>query len=106
MNAVRRQPKARHAHAKASLDRPQDWQSRGRAGAVRTAWIVGGLALAFFVAALVEGHRGKLYPSWEPEPARATVPVTSAARAITPVENQATAGRTASATHDTHSRQP
>jgi hypothetical protein len=30
--------------------------ARRRAGARRTAWIIGALALAFFIASLVQGH--------------------------------------------------
>ncbi len=39
-------------NAKTALDEIE----RRRNGARRTAWIIGALALAFFIAALVQGH--------------------------------------------------
>ncbi len=39
-------------NAKPALDEIE----RRRAGARRTAWIIGGIAAAFFIAALVQGH--------------------------------------------------
>jgi hypothetical protein len=44
--------KAAHDRADAALDGIE----RRRAGARRTAWIIGALATAFFIAALVQGH--------------------------------------------------
>lgn len=37
--------------------------------AARTAWILGGIALAIYAGALVLGHTGGLNASWEPQPA-------------------------------------
>jgi len=44
--------KAAHDRADAALNGIE----RRRAGARRTAWIIGALATAFFIAALVQGH--------------------------------------------------
>lgn len=41
-----------HDHVDAALDDID----RRKSGARRTAWIIGGIAAAFFIAALVQGH--------------------------------------------------
>ncbi len=42
--------------AKSQTDAAMDAQMRRKAGARRTAWIIAALALAFFIASLVQGH--------------------------------------------------
>jgi len=37
-------------------DAAMDMQVRRKAASRRTAWIIGALALAFFIASLVQGH--------------------------------------------------
>lgn len=44
-------------------------RAHGNRAATRTAWIVGGIALAIYAGALVLGHMGGLNASWEPRPA-------------------------------------
>jgi len=44
--------KPTHDRADAALDEID----RRKSGARRTAWIIGGIAAAFFIAALVQGH--------------------------------------------------
>ena len=100
-----RQEQARQERDRAAaLDRTLDWQSRGRARAVRTAWIVAGLALAFFVAALVEGHFGHLHPSWEPQHSPASA--AAAGPVATPAPDQAAAGHASAVAHNTPSPRP
>ena len=42
--------------AKSQTDAAFDVEARRKAGARRTAWIIGAIAVAFFIASLVQGH--------------------------------------------------
>jgi hypothetical protein len=41
---------------KPTRDQGHEALTRGKAGARRTAWIIGAIAAAFFIASLVQGH--------------------------------------------------
>lgn len=64
MAAGRKQPRAPRL--------PPDEPVHGRSAAVRTAWIIGAIALAFYIGALVQGHRGHLNTSWHKLPPAST----------------------------------
>ncbi|MGH8215514.1 MAG: hypothetical protein ACREPZ_07470, partial [Rhodanobacteraceae bacterium] len=46
----------REAPARDQADAAMDALARSKAGARRTAWIIGAIAAAFFIASLVQGH--------------------------------------------------
>jgi predicted secreted protein len=50
---------------KPSVDAALRAAERRRAGARRTAWIIAAIAIAFFIASLVQGHLAGI-PNWVP----------------------------------------
>ena len=46
----------RKAPARDQADAAMEALARSKAGARRTAWIIGAIAIAFFIASLVQGH--------------------------------------------------
>ena len=64
--AARRAQRAeRKRAAHAALETALGNVDRRKAGARRTAWIIGGIALAFFIASLIQGHLIGI-PNWVP----------------------------------------
>ncbi|HEX7382345.1 MAG TPA: hypothetical protein VF265_09365 [Nevskiaceae bacterium] len=73
-----RQEKRRTWSSRSAPDGTRNRSIHGHRGAMRTAWIIGGIALAFYGLALVMGHDGHLYTSWHPARATATATATAA----------------------------
>ena len=55
-NSMLRQNEQVDEKQKSKADAVLDAEVRRQSGARRTAWIIGALAFAFFIASLVEGH--------------------------------------------------
>ena len=55
-NSMRRQSEQVNEKLKPQTDASFDAEARRKAGARRTAWIVGAIAAGFFIASLLQGH--------------------------------------------------